>query len=302
MKDKIKIGVVGLGGRGYGLLKYVMLTMDDVEVVAVCDLYEDRTERGAQAVEEFRGNVPFKTQNYKDILAMPEVDAVVCTTSWRDHFRIVIDTMKAGKDAASEVGGAYSLEECWELVRTYEETGVPCMMMENCCFGRDEMMVLNMVKQGIFGVFEVFMDTVVVCTMTALVVLLGVGVDNVVYGVDIGADLTIQGFMSVFPGKASALAVAICLSLFALSTVLTWALYGTRCVEFLLGYKASKVYQVIFCLFACIAGTVSLDLAWGIADTLNGLMAIPNLIAVALLSPQVVKLTKEYFTGVKAKK
>ena len=158
------------------------------------------------------------------------------------------------------------------------------------------------VKQGIFGVFEVFMDTVVVCTMTALVVLLGVGVDNVVYGVGIGADLTIQGFMSVFPGKASALAVAICLSLFALSTVLTWALYGTRCVEFLLGYKASKVYQVIFCLFACIAGTVSLDLAWGIADTLNGLMAIPNLIAVALLSPQVVKLTKEYFTGVKAKK
>ena len=158
------------------------------------------------------------------------------------------------------------------------------------------------VKQGIFGVFEVFMDTVVVCTMTALVVLLGVGVDNVVYGVGIGADLTIQGFMSVFPGKASALAVAICLSLFALSTVLTWALYGTRCVEFLLGYKASKVYQVIFCLFACIAGTVSLQLAWDIADTLNGLMAIPNLIAVALLSPQVIKLTKEYFSGVKAKK
>ncbi|MDD5908265.1 MAG: sodium:alanine symporter family protein [Clostridia bacterium] len=158
------------------------------------------------------------------------------------------------------------------------------------------------VKQGIFGVFEVFMDTVVVCTMTALVVLLGVGVDNVVYGVDIGPDLTIQGFMSVFPGKASATAVAICLSLFALSTVLTWALYGTRCVEFLLGYKASKVYQVIFCLFACIAGTVSLQLAWGIADTLNGLMAIPNLIAVALLSPQVIKLTKEYFSGVKAKK
>ncbi|MGM9653966.1 MAG: alanine/glycine:cation symporter family protein [Butyricicoccaceae bacterium] len=158
------------------------------------------------------------------------------------------------------------------------------------------------VKQGIFGVFEVFMDTVVVCTMTALVVLLGVGVDNVVYGVGIGADLTIQGFMSVFPGKASATAVAICLSLFALSTVLTWALYGTRCVEFLLGYKASKVYQVIFCLFACIAGTVSLQLAWDIADTLNGLMAIPNLIAVALLSPQVIKLTKEYFSGVKAKK
>ncbi len=158
------------------------------------------------------------------------------------------------------------------------------------------------VQQGIFGVFEVFMDTVVVCTMTALVALLGVGVDNIVYGESIGADLTISGFMSVFPGKISATCVAICLSLFAISTVLTWALYGTRCVEFLFGYKASKVYQVIFCLFACIAGTTSLQLAWDIADTLNGLMAIPNLIAVALLSPVVFKLTKEYFSGIKAKK
>ena len=158
------------------------------------------------------------------------------------------------------------------------------------------------VQQGIFGVFEVFMDTVVVCTMTALVALLGVGVDNIVYGESIGADLTISGFMSVFPGKISATCIAICLSLFAISTVLTWALYGTRCVEFLFGYKASKVYQVIFCLFACIAGTTSLQLAWDIADTLNGLMAIPNLIAVALLSPVVFKLTKEYFSGIKAKK
>ena len=155
------------------------------------------------------------------------------------------------------------------------------------------------VQQGIFGVFEVFMDTVVVCTMTALVALLGVGVNNIEYGVSIGADLTISGFMSVFPGKISATCIAICLSLFAISTVLTWALYGTRCVEFLLGFKAAKVYQVIFCLFACIAGTTSLQLAWDIADTLNGLMAIPNLIAIALLSPVVFKLTKEYFAKVK---
>ena len=155
------------------------------------------------------------------------------------------------------------------------------------------------VQQGIFGVFEVFMDTVVVCTMTALVALLGVGVNNIEYGVSIGADLTISGFMSVFPGKISATCIAVCLSLFAISTVLTWALYGTRCVEFLFGFKVAKVYQVIFCLFACIAGTTSLQLAWDIADTLNGLMAIPNLIAVALLSPVVFKLTKEYFTKVK---
>ncbi len=158
------------------------------------------------------------------------------------------------------------------------------------------------VKQGIYGVFEVFMDTIVVCTMTALVVLLGVGVENIEYGNDIGADLTIMGFESVFGGGIPGIAVAICLTLFALSTVLTWALYGSRCIEYLFGYKASKVYQVIFCLFACIAGTVELSLAWSIADTLNGLMAIPNLIALALLSPVVIKLSKEYFDTVKASK
>ena len=156
------------------------------------------------------------------------------------------------------------------------------------------------VKQGIFGVFEVFMDTIVVCTMTALVVLLGVGVQNIEYGTDIGANLTIMGFQSVFGGALPGVAVAICLTLFALSTVLAWALYGTRCMEYLFGYKAAKVYQVVFCIFACIAGTVKLDLAWAIADTLNGLMAIPNLVGLALLSPVVVKLTKDYFS--KAKK
>ena len=155
------------------------------------------------------------------------------------------------------------------------------------------------VKQGIYGVFEVFMDTIVVCTMTALVVLLGVGVQNIEYGTDIGANLTIMGFESVFGSGIPGVAVAICLTLFALSTVLTWALYGSRCVEYLFGYKASKVFQVIFCLFACIAGTVELSLAWAIADTLNGLMAIPNLIALALLSPVVIKLSKEYSSEVK---
>lgn len=158
------------------------------------------------------------------------------------------------------------------------------------------------VKQGIYGVFEVFMDTIVVCTMTALVVLVGVGVKNIEYGNDIGANLTIKGFESVFGGGIPGIAVAVCLTLFALSTVLTWALYGTRCVEYLFGYKASRVYQVVFCLFACIAGTVELSLAWAIADTLNGLMAIPNLIALALLSPVVIKLCKEYFDNVKANK
>ena len=158
------------------------------------------------------------------------------------------------------------------------------------------------VKQGIYGVFEVFMDTIVVCTTTALVVLLGVGVDKIQYGNDVGAALTIQGFEAVYGGGLPSVLVAVCLTLFALSTVLTWALYGQRCAEYLLGNKAAKVYAVIFCIFACLAGGVELSLAWAIADTLNGLMAIPNLIAVALLSPVVIKLTKEYFSGIKAAK
>ena len=162
--------------------------------------------------------------------------------------------------------------------------------------------VKHPVEQGIFGVFEVFMDTIVVCTMTALVVLLGVGVQNIEYGNDIGANLTIMGFESVYGGGLPAIAIAICLTLFALSTVLTWALYGSRCVEYLFGHKASKIYQVIFCIFACLAGGVELTLAWNIADTLNGLMAIPNLVALAFLAPTVVQLTREYFDEVKAGK
>ncbi len=162
------------------------------------------------------------------------------------------------------------------------------------------------VKQGMFGVFEVFMDTIVVCTMTALVVLLGYGVNNIeadgVFGHDAGAELTIKGFTSVFGEKIPGVVIAVCLTLFAFSTVLTWGLYGTRCMEYLFGYKVAKVYQVIFCLVMVLGGIVELELAWNIADTLNGLMAIPNLIAILALSPVVIKLTKEYFSGVKVLK
>ena len=149
--------------------------------------------------------------------------------------------------------------------------------------------VKDPVEQGIYGVFEVFMDTIVVCTMTAMVVLLGVGVESVPYGESVGAELTIAGFRSVFGGPIPAVVVAICL---------TWGLYGTRCFEFLLGNKASKVYQIIFVVFLLIGATMKLSLAWDIADTLNGLMAIPNLIGVLVLCPVVAQLTKEHFSKV----
>ena len=155
------------------------------------------------------------------------------------------------------------------------------------------------VKQGIYGVFEVFMDTVIVCTMTALVVLLGNGVGGIEFGNDIGANLAINGFTAVYGGKIPAVVVAICLSLFAFTTTLTWALYGSRCTEFLFGEKAGKPYLVFYCLLIVIGAVTDLSLAWNIADTFNGLMAIPNLIALLVLSPIVIKLTREYFDNQK---
>jgi Predicted dehydrogenases and related proteins len=147
---KLKIGIVGLGSRGSGLLS-MLVKREDIIISAVSDLYEDRREKALKEVEEVTGQTPFSTGNYREILAIKDIDAVVVSSSWADHINIAIDTMKAGKYVASEVGGAYSLDECWELVRTYEETGIPCMLAENCCYGREELMVLNMVKQGIFG-------------------------------------------------------------------------------------------------------------------------------------------------------
>ncbi|OUS76001.1 glycosyl hydrolase [Paenibacillus sp. MY03] len=151
MTSKVKIGLIGLGGRGMGLLEIIIMKMKDVEVVAVCDLHEDRRERAADIIE-FGGNGrPVTTSNYMEILKMESVDAFVLCTSWSSHIQIVIDAMEKGKYVACEVGGSYSVQECWKLVEAYERTGVPCMMLENCCYGRDELMVLNMVKLGVLG-------------------------------------------------------------------------------------------------------------------------------------------------------
>lgn len=151
MKEKLNIGFIGLGGRGTGLLQDIVLPREEISVLAVCDKYEDRRENGAKMVREKKGNAPLCTADYREVLAIEAIDAVIVATSWADHLPIVIAAMKAGKYVATEVGGAYSVDECWELVRTHEETGVPCMMLENCCYDRNELMVLNMVKQGIFG-------------------------------------------------------------------------------------------------------------------------------------------------------
>ena len=150
------------------------------------------------------------------------------------------------------------------------------------------------VRQGLFGIFEVFADTIVICSLTGLTVLCsGIAVPYGESGV--GADLSISAFTTVFGGKAAGVVIAIGLTLFALSTVLSWGLYGTRCCEFLFGHKVIKPYQIIFCLFMVVGATMDLGLAWDIADTLNGLMAIPNLVGLLGLSPVVFKLTRDYF-------
>ncbi len=147
---QLRIGIVGLGGRGQGLLS-ILLAMDDVAITAVCDRYEDRTETGTRLVTDKGCPRPFTTRDYRELLRRDDVDCVITPSSWTSHSEIMVAAMKAGKPVASEVGGATSVEECWELVRTYKETGVPCMMLENCCYGREEMALLNMVRQGIFG-------------------------------------------------------------------------------------------------------------------------------------------------------
>ena len=150
------------------------------------------------------------------------------------------------------------------------------------------------VKQGFFGIFEVFVDTIVICTLTALVILCS-GV-SVGYGDAAGAELTIQGFTSTY-GNWVSIFTAVAMCCFAFSTIIGWGLYGTRCVEFLLGNRANKPFMVLYALVAIVGATMELGLMWNIAETFNGLMVIPNLIAVFLLSGVVVKLVKEYFAG-----
>ena len=149
------------------------------------------------------------------------------------------------------------------------------------------------VDQGIYGIFEVFMDTIVICSLTALTIIIS-GVD-ITFGVKPGSALITAAMGTVVNEKLSAVFVAVALSLFAYSTILGWSLYGTRCVQHLLGMKAARVYQVIFIIVIVVGCVSSLDFVWNIADTLNGLMAIPNFIALFALSPVVFKLTKDYF-------
>ena len=149
------------------------------------------------------------------------------------------------------------------------------------------------VNQGLYGIFEVFIDTIVICTLTAMALICS-GID-IGFGNKPGSELITAALSTVFGEKFAALFVAAALMMFAFSTVLGWSLYGTRCVQYLFGYKGVRVFQVVF-VFIVVVGCVSpLSVVWDLADTFNGLMAIPNFIALFALSGVVAKETKKYF-------
>ena len=150
------------------------------------------------------------------------------------------------------------------------------------------------VHQGLYGIFEVFVDTIVICSMTALTIICS-GVD-INFGVKPGSELITAAVATIFGGKLAALFVAVALILFAFSTVLGWALYGSRCAQYLFGTKAIKYYQAAFAIVIVIGCVSPIDIVWNIADTFNGLMAIPHFVGLFALSGVVAKLTKEHFS------
>lgn len=148
--EKVRLGLIGYGQRGKVLTEGSMIFMEDIEICGVCDAYADRAEEAAAYIEEKSGKRPFSTTDYREVLKL-DIDAVIISAAWEAHVRIALDAMRAGKYVGLEVGGSYTIEDCWALVNTSEETGMPCMMLENCCYGKRELMIFNMVKKGVFG-------------------------------------------------------------------------------------------------------------------------------------------------------
>jgi len=148
--EKIKVGIIGLGKRGTSLVGTIIST-DDADIVAVCDVYEDRVKNAINLVKEFSDKDAQGYTDYHQLLKNPEVELVFISCAWEGHCEIAIASMNAGKITAMEVGGAYSVEECWELVRTYERTKTPFMLMENCCYDKFELLTTALVRAGKLG-------------------------------------------------------------------------------------------------------------------------------------------------------
>ncbi|MBR7099478.1 MAG: Gfo/Idh/MocA family oxidoreductase [Clostridia bacterium] len=151
MMEKLRMGVIGLGQRGFYNLNHYLAKYDDVDVRIICDEYDDRLERAAKDVKEQQGTEPICTKDYREVLNKDLIDAVYIATSWETHIEISIAALRAGIITAAEVGGAYTVNECYELVKAYEETGTPFMLMENCCFNDQELLATAAVRAGKLG-------------------------------------------------------------------------------------------------------------------------------------------------------
>ncbi len=150
MSQKTRVAVIGLGERGKQLLE-VLLRMEDIQVAALCDVYCDRIEHAVHMVEEAGGDTPVQSTDYHKVLDSSRVDVAVISTAWQCHVRIAVEAMRRGIFTAMEVGGTYDIEECFDLVRVHEQKGTQLFFLENCCYGRRELMCLNMARAGEFG-------------------------------------------------------------------------------------------------------------------------------------------------------
>ncbi|MCI8489290.1 MAG: alanine:cation symporter family protein [Lachnospiraceae bacterium] len=222
---------------------------------------------------------------------------VVCIVNI-DQFGAVFGAIFKGAFAMKAVGGGIvgsgvKMAVTWGMKRGVfsNEAGLGSSVMVHSSSN-----VKEPVRQGMWGIFEVFADTIVVCSLTAFTVLSSGLVDlntGTVLSSSEGSALVGEAFSTVF-GKAGPAFIAVAILLFAFSTVLGWSHYGTKAFEYLFGSKATVIYRVIFIVFILGGATMSLDLAWDLSDTFNGLMAIPNLIGVIALAPVVGKITKNY--------
>ena len=151
---KARLGFIGLGGRGRSHLG-LCLQRKDTEVKAICDIDPAAVQESQKMLREAGyQDVPVYDQDeyaFRQLLERDDIDGVIIATPWLWHTRMAVATMKAGKYAGVEVSAANTLEECWDLVNTHEATGMPCMILENVCYRRDVLAVLNMVREGLFG-------------------------------------------------------------------------------------------------------------------------------------------------------
>jgi len=149
-KETVRVGVVGLGHRGIWSM-LTCLAVPGVEIVAICDIYEDRIAKGLEVLKDHTSQTVQTYICYRTMIKRGGMDALLVLTNWQTHIKISVEAMRAGIYVGMEVGGASSIEECWRLVRAHEETGVHCMLLENANYSRINLTILRMVKENLFG-------------------------------------------------------------------------------------------------------------------------------------------------------